>query len=62
MTNNIINGICFFCKTNQNLEQKPMFNDGKLCQEGFVCPSCNASNSKYRLTKEIEEDKAKQIQ
>lgn len=62
MTNNpIIKGKCFYCKTTQLLEQKPMQNDGIPCQEYFVCLVCNASNSKARLTKDIKEGNAKLI-
>lgn len=61
MSNPIIKGMCFICKKVQYLEQKPMRSDGKLCQENYVCPVCNASNSPGRLGIDIEKGKAKRI-
>lgn len=41
----IIKGICFYCKKERSLKYKQMQNENWY----YVCPVCNASNSKYRL-------------
>ena len=61
MDNPTIKGMCFICKKDRYLEQKPMRNNGKVCQEQYVCPVCNASNSPGRLENDIKKGKAKRI-
>lgn len=59
--NSIIKGTCFYCKKIKYLEQKLMRNNCELCQDHYVCPTCNSSNSPSRLTQDIKNGKAKKI-
>jgi transposase-like protein len=56
-SNEILRGNCFYCKKVQYLEWKTFLRG----EQSWICPVCNASNSKMRLRKEIKEGKAKVI-
>ncbi len=56
-----IKGLCWFCKKEKVMELTQVEKYRGNEKEAYLCPDCNASNSKVRVEEDIKKGKAKEI-
>lgn len=52
---------CWYCLKEKTMELKPIEKYRGNDLESYICPKCNASNSKTRVESDIKIGKAKRI-